>query len=111
MAIFRSLLVASLFAYRAIAGDDDWESPVYRDIYKFPLPIPIDKTPKTYVRSKYSKKKHVLIGLGLTRTLPLGRPLTTMRSKSSLSNNRYILGSKKQDWLDMMGFHQGQRSG
>jgi len=49
MASIRSLFLASLLAYRVVAGDDEWQSPVYKDFYKFPLPIPIDKTPKTYV--------------------------------------------------------------
>lgn len=46
MAIFRSLVVASLLACQAIAGDDDWLSPVYKNLYSKRLPIPIDKEKK-----------------------------------------------------------------
>jgi hypothetical protein len=48
MTFLRYILIASFVAYGAIAGDDDWESPVYKDLYKYRLPIPADKTPKTY---------------------------------------------------------------
>ncbi|KAF2187615.1 oxidase cueO precursor [Zopfia rhizophila CBS 207.26] len=47
MTRFRSFFVASLLACQALAGDDEWLSPVYKDFYQFPLPIPPVKTPKT----------------------------------------------------------------
>lgn len=47
MTVFRSLAAALLLANFAHAGDDDWVSPVYKDIFKYPLPIPPTKPPKT----------------------------------------------------------------
>jgi hypothetical protein len=49
MSIFRSLLVASLLVFGANAGVDEWLSPVYKDFYKYPLPIPQNKARKSYV--------------------------------------------------------------
>ncbi|ORX99874.1 Cupredoxin [Clohesyomyces aquaticus] len=43
---FRSILVASLLACNVFAGDNDWLSPVYKDIYQNPLPFPPNKAPK-----------------------------------------------------------------
>jgi hypothetical protein len=39
------LAVLSLFT-PALAGDDEWLSPVYKHFYQFPLPLPGDKAPK-----------------------------------------------------------------
>ena len=38
-----ALLSSSLLFGRAIAGDDQWLSPVYTDFFKYPLPFPPDK--------------------------------------------------------------------
>ena len=48
-----SLVVASLLATQAIAGDNDWLSPVYKQIFQNPLPFPPDKTPNTYVSNEW----------------------------------------------------------
>ncbi|KAF2467429.1 oxidase cueO precursor [Lindgomyces ingoldianus] len=46
MTSFRSLVVASLLSCQAFAGDKDWLSPVYKDIFQNPLPFPPNKAPK-----------------------------------------------------------------
>ncbi|KAJ4288088.1 hypothetical protein N0V90_012105 [Kalmusia sp. IMI 367209] len=40
------LAAASLLAGQAFAGDNDWLSPVYKEIFQNELPIPPNKTPK-----------------------------------------------------------------
>ncbi|KAF2118161.1 oxidase cueO precursor [Lophiotrema nucula] len=45
MPSFRSLVAASLLACHALAGDDKWLSPVYKNLYSEPLPFPPVVTP------------------------------------------------------------------
>lgn len=47
MAVLQSLFAALLLVSQARAGDDAWLSPVYKDLFKYPLPIPPVKSPKT----------------------------------------------------------------
>ncbi|KAI4953928.1 hypothetical protein J4E91_002777 [Alternaria rosae] len=44
---YLSIGVTALLASQALAGDDDWLSPVYKQIFQNPLPIPQDKA-KSY---------------------------------------------------------------
>ncbi|KAF2750885.1 hypothetical protein M011DRAFT_455861 [Sporormia fimetaria CBS 119925] len=44
--LLSSLLAFLLLVSEVFAGDDDWLSPVYKDFYKYPLPIPKDKEKK-----------------------------------------------------------------
>jgi hypothetical protein len=37
--------ITALMATQALAGDDKWLSPVYKQIFQNPLPIPADKAP------------------------------------------------------------------
>jgi hypothetical protein len=37
--------VTALLATQALAGDDKWLSPVYKEIFQNPLPFPPEKTP------------------------------------------------------------------
>jgi len=47
-----SLYTFSLLASQAFAGDNDWLSPVYKEIFQNSLPFPPDKAPKeTYYNS------------------------------------------------------------
>jgi FtsP/CotA-like multicopper oxidase with cupredoxin domain len=40
---YLSFAFAAILASQALAGDDDWVSPVYKEIFQNPLPIPKDK--------------------------------------------------------------------
>lgn len=51
MKSYFSLVVASLLARHVFAGDDEWLSPVYKQIFEKPLPFPPEKSPKAYVLS------------------------------------------------------------
>jgi len=56
MSILRSLAVFALLATQTFAGDDDWQSPVYRDFFKYPLPVPPVKEKKyTYTNATTGK--------------------------------------------------------
>ena len=47
MRYYLPIFVASLFAGQALAGDDEWLSPVYKEIFQNELPIPPPKEKKT----------------------------------------------------------------
>ena len=46
MKYYLPLAVASFFAGQALAGDDKWLSPVYKEIFQNELPMPPDKEKK-----------------------------------------------------------------
>ncbi|KAF1997631.1 hypothetical protein P154DRAFT_537014 [Amniculicola lignicola CBS 123094] len=46
MPSFRSLVLSALLACQALAGDDEWLSPVYKNLYSQPLPFPPIKQKK-----------------------------------------------------------------
>lgn len=46
MRYYIPIAVASLFAGQALAGDDKWLSPVYKEIFQNELPIPPPKEKK-----------------------------------------------------------------
>ncbi|KAF2869507.1 oxidase cueO precursor [Massariosphaeria phaeospora] len=56
MPSFRSLVTASLLACQALAGDDEWLSPVYKEIFQNKLPFPPDKAPKTSYFNETTKQ-------------------------------------------------------
>jgi hypothetical protein len=47
---FRSLVAVSILACQALAGDDKWLSPEYKQIFQNPLPFPPDKEKTSCVR-------------------------------------------------------------
>jgi bilirubin oxidase len=50
MKSYLSLALAAL-ASQVFAGDDEWLSPVYKQIFQNPLPFPPDKAPKYQYRN------------------------------------------------------------
>jgi len=49
---YLSIGVTALLASQAFAGDDEWLSPVYKQIFQNPLPIPQDKAKSYTYRNK-----------------------------------------------------------
>lgn len=59
MKFYLLIAIASFFANQALAGDDKWESPVYKEIFQNELPIPPTKQKKyTYYNSTTNSKEH-----------------------------------------------------
>ncbi|KAJ4313124.1 hypothetical protein N0V94_007103 [Neodidymelliopsis sp. IMI 364377] len=48
--------IASLFTSQNLAGDDQWLSPVYKEIFQNPLPFPPDKAPLHTYYNETTKK-------------------------------------------------------
>ncbi|PSN63509.1 hypothetical protein BS50DRAFT_500649 [Corynespora cassiicola Philippines] len=53
---FLSAAAASLLALQALAGDDKWLSPEYKQIFQNPLPFPPDKKPKSTYYNETTKQ-------------------------------------------------------
>ena len=96
---FRSLRTLAAFlplflAPSALAGDDDWESPVYNYFFQFPLPIPPTLAPLTCVSlpiPRLLSGRYLIAILVLTPTLPRAFQSIFIRLKFRPSRSRFIL--------------------